>query len=181
MILLFSLLGGWISRMHGGGWPRIPYSPDAWLYALPYGAIAFFAANIWWAIPAYLIAVMGKRTGHGNFMSLDHYKGATHGDERLEFIIKPLRPHLSPYWYDALGLALTGSVVALGTGIVLAPTAPILAAVLVLCGAGKALAYMVGWKVSVDKPTEIGEFLTGVFGWASCYYILQALQGVHFG
>lgn len=44
MVLLVALVGGWISRMCGGGKPKLPWGLDQWIYALPYGAcLALFA------------------------------------------------------------------------------------------------------------------------------------------
>lgn len=149
--------------MCGGGPPYLPYRLAAWLYALPY---LFVCLPSWWAVAAYLAAVLGKRTGHGGGLDLGRWAGPRE-TEKLEYLIVWLRGRIPEYWYDVLIMAITGLSVSLVAGIV---TGNIWIA---LSGLLKAPAYMIGWAVypnghgkgipHLNEATAIGEFLTGFF------------------
>lgn len=177
VFVIAAFIGGWISRMCGGASPGLPWGLQQWLYALPY-AVLVAPVSLWWVLPAYLAAVMGKRTGHGGGMDLGTSTKAR-DPEKLEYLILPLHGRIPEYWYDALLLALTGLAVTLVPGIVLAAYGHI-ATGLIIAASGllKAPAYMIGWAIfptakddgdfwsdDLDEATEIGEFLTGFFGW----------------
>lgn len=90
--------------------------------------------------------------------------------ERLEPLIRWLYTILPEYWYDALGLALTGIVPMFLPAMFVGWYCSWLAAFyMLLIGCTKAIAYMVGWKYDFtpwpDEPTERGEYLTGFFVW----------------
>ncbi len=95
-------------------------------------------------------------TGHGKFMDLGTWTPYAK-PERLEFTIKWLESSVPPYWYDAIGLAVTGIAVSLPAGIATGNVW------LALSGVLKAPAYMIGWAVSKEHATAIGETLTGLF------------------
>lgn len=167
-LVLISLLFGWVSRMAGGGPPRLPWVTDQLIYALPYAIIAAPAGP--WAILAYAGAVLGKLTGHGGGIDLGHsVKGRD--PERLEFLIRFLRGRISEYWYDVLLLTVTGLAVTLLPGVVILLLDPRAGVLIVLSGLLKAPAYMIGWLIypkgkgrgipHLNGATEIGEFLTG--------------------
>ena len=182
-VILFAFFGGWLSRMAGGAPPKLPWGLDQWLYAIPY---AFHApVTSWWAILGYAGAFLGKRTGHGVFMDLGTWEKPT-DDERLEFIIKPLKGKLHPYWYDFLGLALTGISVSLLAGVVLSASGHILPGIiLALSGLTKAPAYAIGWLIYpnnkgkgikyLNEATAIGEFLTGFFAYGILGFIARGI------
>lgn len=164
-VLAFILLGGFISRMCGGGKPKLPLGIDQWLYAIPYGVITYlYSQSILWSVLAYLGAFLGKRTGHGGWMDLGTWTKPRE-DERLEFIIKALHGKIYEYWYDFIGLCLVGLAVSLMSAVIVGSVSPLAGFILMLSGALKAVAYSIGWKIR-RKPTEIGEFLTGIFGYA---------------
>lgn len=176
---VFSAMGGWISRMCGGGKPKLPLGLDQWLYALPYGALTFYALlstvqpfspypwYIWaLSITAYLGAFLGKRTGHGGFMDLGTWT-KPRGDERLEFIIKRWYGRISEYAYDFLGLAITGLSTSLFAAAIIFTQSPLAALALLCGGALKAAAYAIGWKQPWIQPTVFGEVFTGVFAYGS--------------
>lgn len=195
-LILFSLLGGWLSRMCGGAPPKLPFGLDQWLYGLPYlliGVPAMLMVTAWsksaskwnkWypatLLAAYLSAVIGKRTGHGGGMDLGHSPeepGKGREAEKIEYLILWLDGQLSKYWYDALLLALTGLLVTVPAGILVAFISPFWGAFLAVSGITKPIAYMIGWAIYpnftgkglkwLNEATAIGEFLTGFFAYLS--------------
>ena len=79
-------IGGFISRMCGRK-SVIPFGLEQWLYALPYGLI--FIGSLW-GIPAYIAAVLGKRTGHGQYIHLGYLPRQDYSmDEKLDFLLVP--------------------------------------------------------------------------------------------
>lgn len=150
----------WLSRMSGGGWPKLPLGLDQWCYALPYLLICWPVAGLWSILP-YICAVMGKRTGHGGFMDLGRWK-RKRDEERLEFIIRHLKGKIPDSRYDFIGLAITGVSVSFVPVLVLLASNPVHSFVLLVSGAAKAVAYWIGWEFA-PNPTETGEVLTGAF------------------
>ncbi len=160
----------WTSRMCGGGWPKLPWGLDQWAHCLPYIALLWPVCG-WWSIPAYLGAVLGKRTGHGAWMDMAT-SPKTWAREKLDVMIEWARPHLTPYGYDLLGISLSGLAITI---------APALACVafgqgdagiaLIVSGLMKGLAYSKAFEWpdyrempdDVNEPTELGELLTGLF------------------
>lgn len=191
-VLLFALAGGWLSRMAGGGPPKLPWGLDQWLYGLPYALItlpvtfAFGALALRWdercrkyiwvaILLPYAGAVAGKRTGHGGGIDAGTWTGER-DDEALEFLIKPLHGKISEYWYDMMLLAVTGLVCTLIAGIMVMFVDVWGGLALMLSGSTKAPAYMIGWWIyptgsgkgipHLNEATAIGEFLTGFFAYA---------------
>lgn len=162
MIIVFALLGAIIYRWRGYGGKYKKYFPrplPQMLFALPYGYLAW---NVHWVagIAVYALTVLALVTGHGGWHDLgDVIKKRAR--ETMEFIIRPLRNNLRRYWYDALGLALSGLLITFPCGI--ATLNPVIA----LSGVLKAPAYMIGQVLTKDqnRQTEIGEVLTGLFLW----------------
>lgn len=191
LIIIFALVGGWLSRMCGGGPPRLPWGLDQWLYAIPYALIAMPALAPIAALAgaseknrrhtaAILLfpfagAFVGKRTGHGN--GLDMGRSPRGEDEALEFITKPLHGKIPEYWYDALLMSVTGIAVTLLAGIVVAVINPLAGIFLALSGLSKGPAYMIGYAIyptgtgkgipHLNEASAIGEFLTGFSGYGS--------------
>lgn len=190
-ILLFALAGGWLSRMAGGGPPKLPWGLDQWLYGLPYALIALpvtapFAAfmglkeknskvALCILLLPYIGAVAGKRTGHGGGIDVGTWT-ADREDEKLEFIIKPLHGKIPEYWYDALLLGVTGIACTLIASVMVMFVDVWGGLALMLSGSTKAPAYMIGWWIyptgggkgipHLNEATAIGEFLTGFFAYA---------------
>jgi len=168
----------WVSRMAGGGWPKLPFGLDQWLFSLPYAALLGPLTG-WWAVLAYLGAVIGKRTGHGRGISLKEPMKPGSEPEILEYPVLWLQPHLSVYAYKGLILAMTGMLGVLASVVLCAIWGQWLAAgALFLSGMAKTPAYMIGWAIFPDggdsrfdtsiaaqlnEATEIGEFLAGLF------------------
>ena len=178
MMLLFAGLGGWLSRMCGGAPPSLPFGMVQWIYALPYLFITFMSSSF--AFIVYLIAVLGKRTGHGGGIDLGHSSEEPKQGrkvEKLEYLVLWLNGKLSKYWYDASILALTGLLVTVPAGILIAFTHPFWGVFIALSGASKPIAYMIGWAIYpnsngkgwkwLNEATAIGEFLTGFLSYAA--------------
>lgn len=136
MILLIPYMT-WLSRMCGGGPPKLPYGLDAWLLALPY--LLFFPVISYWVIPAYLGAVLGIRLGHGRGFdySLPFKPGSE--PEKVEILI----PKYLPVKYQKiLIMLLTGlAVVLLSCAFLLMHGHIASGLILALSGAAKALSY----------------------------------------
>lgn len=185
MILLFGLIGGWLSRMCGGAPPKLYFGVDQFLYAYPYALVAsyFLISLPSYLFPAafsvaYIAAIVGKRTGHGGGMDLGHSPeepGQGRTPEKLEYLILGLHGRIDQYWYDALLLAITGMAVTLVPGLILMVADPFWGAVVAVSGITKAHAYLIGWCIypngggrgipHLNKATAIGEFLTGFMGY----------------
>jgi hypothetical protein len=192
-IIPLTLLGAYLYRLRGGGpGPNLPRPLDQLLFSafpcilLPglsrlEGAIE--PGFIWWPwllgwVICSLIAVAVECTGHGGFMDLGtnpKEPGAGRTKERLEFLIYPLYDKLPRYWYDALGLALTGFAVTLLPGIYVAVAGHVLAGVLLaLSGLLKTPGYMLGrW---VFGNTEAGEWISGGLRWFAAGLIYAFLM-----
>lgn len=166
-LLTFSAAGAAIYRWRGTAHPLKRFTPRPMMqavFALPYAAAtpttwglpdSYWVAGVVWVVTTYILC-----TGHGGFHDLGAWfkKRAA---ERLELLIRWLRNDLPRYWYDALGLAVTGIAVTIPAGI--ATGDPILAA----SGALKAPAYMIAAKLGWG--TEGGEWLTGAFLWGALF------------
>lgn len=110
-IIILSMAFGWVSRMCGGGGPKLPWGIDQPLYAIPHGVLGFMATKSAlaagtafgfsiapWAIYSLIaagtlipwgFAFAGKRLGHGQWFDL----GTTlkllvnsDGNPRVEFL-----------------------------------------------------------------------------------------------
>lgn len=202
-------VGGLIFRWRGGGEPThlskwMPRPVDQILFSTIYSAIAFIALDMWWAIIVSAITVLMVSLGHGRNMDLGSFDNTTAPDpeavapEWYEFIIAPLYGRLSEYWYDAVGLMVSGLTYTLPLGIAMANPIGgyfIEGIIIGLSGALKAPAYMLAryfvdtypdeadlsrtevYKVLQLKiPTQWGEFLTGVFLWGfACAVLISML------
>ena len=171
IVFLAALLGGFLSRLCGRK-SVIPFGLEQWLYALPY--LLIFTGSLY-GIPAYLAAVLGKRTGHGQYIHLGYLPRQDYSlDEKLDFLLKPFFGEDSGgnYWRSVAGLALTGVAVTLLPGLVYGFLINGLSGcIIVLSGTLKGLAYMIGWdmhkKGYAEEPTKIGEILTGAFAYGT--------------
>ncbi len=182
MKILFIIIGGWISRMVGGGWPDVKI-PAQWLYAVPY-AVIFWGS--FWSLPAYLAAAVGKRTGHAQYIDLGHDAGPPASTVPLDCIVRFFFgvDRGGAYWRCCFGMVVTGLAVTLVPGILYACTVDSMGGlILAISGASKALAYAIGWAAfklvrptslrfqRLFQPTVWGEVLTGVFGWGAIAWV----------
>ena len=75
MELFLSLLGGLISRWHGGGFSRAESSQNV-VWAALFAAAAFlFTGNIPLSIVALGLCIAGKAIAHGIYIDLGRWKG----------------------------------------------------------------------------------------------------------
>lgn len=165
---LMILAGGWLYRWRGLSHPNKKYFPrplNQIVFAAPYALVTYLywshlelSFSLAIALVVWGLSTLGTLTGHGGGHDLGTYEGER-TDERLEFIINPLKGRISEYWYDALLLSITGLAITLPAGI--ATFNPALA----LSGALKGPAYMVSWALGLK--TEGGELLTGAVLWGS--------------
>ena len=158
MIILAIIFGAFVYRMRGGMKPSFPRPFDQVIFSLPFGYVAYAEAGIVLGLVCLVLTAIAVSTGHGGAMDLGSWM-KERDDERLEFIVKPLRGKISGYWYDVILLAVTGVVVSLPVGII--TMNPFLA----LSGLMKAPAYMLAKKA--DAGTEGGELLTGATLWGA--------------
>lgn len=179
------IIGGLAYRIRGGLWagswidlPR-PW-PQAFM-ALPYGFVCRWAGANWsTAIVTFLLVAVAFSSGHGQWQDLGHYTLPV-SPEKLDFIVAwfwgPDTFH--SYWRDATGLLVSGLSVTLGPAIIILEHHHWkTGAAMLVSGISKPLAYMIGWGMfdhgwlahfptGFSQGTEIGEFLTGFFLWAS--------------
>lgn len=174
----FSLLGGWISRIKGGGKPKLPV-PAQWIWAIPYG---FLFTGSWWGLPVYVCAALGKRTASypylfmGNISSVD-----TTRNPPMDFIVKwmfgPISPNGGQFWRCYAGFAVEGLATTLMAGSIYAYLIdPVKGAILAASGLLKPLAYAIElylFKYKIIKHQDvIAEILDGLFLWGvlSCLF-----------
>jgi hypothetical protein len=178
--IVFSLLGGALSRWHGGGFVGgSPKMLKNFLWALPLAIGSYIATHGWLlAALALGLCMIGKATGHGGGIDLAHNPkepGAGRSPEKLEYLILWLHGRMPQYWYDALLLAISGIAAVSGAVVAIAHVSIPAALIVAIGGALKGLAYMIGWEfekllVTVEQddfnePTELGEFLAGFFAY----------------
>jgi len=161
-----------LSRMSGGGAPKLPLGLDQWIFALPFLILLLDAGCGWLAIPGYICAVAGKRTANAPFLDLG--TSTAWRATSLTKFLGWLRGRVPEWQYDAAGLALGGLAVVLGPALLIGLHGQIWAAVGLLASGGcKALAYVIGWRWSarlrarldpdLQEPTGLAEYLTGAF------------------
>lgn len=184
MMYLLPLVGGFISRIVGGGFPAkyLPI-PAQWLFAVPY---FFIFDDIRYCLFAFIVAGITKRLGHGQYIGLSFVpRPPKKNDEKLDIFVKPFfgEDNGGNYWRCVWGLAVTGLVMTLPIGIAYAiQENALIGLIFGVSGALKALAYMIGWELFNEKktkfePTVIGEFLTGVFSYGFVV-LLYKVMGV---
>lgn len=172
-------LGAFIYRARGAGWSWWPIERpwNQLIVSLPFLPLALIAFGVeWFGIGVALgLLVLGTVTagmGHGDYMRLTrHSEGhAVKDEEEVGIILKWLFPSLSiggsRYWYEFVGLSLTGLIVTLPVAIVLAVQGFILAAILCfMAGFLKGAAYELGWRVNPNGGTDYGEWFFGAVLW----------------
>lgn len=191
LVIALALLGGWLSRMCGGGWPSIPFGLDTFLYAAPYLAVFLVHggyennSHILYGILSYAAAITGKRTGHGQYLGFAHSpRQPLKNAEKLDFIVTffmgaDVAPGFTPsYWRCAVGMAVTGLAETLIPGILISLVlSPLVGVLTALSGLLKPLGYMFGWRMFDDGYTEpeanvYGEIFNGFKTWGLLAWLL---------
>jgi len=175
LTIIMAIIGGFISRDCGKDKPLFRYGLSQFVYALPYGLVPLLAGLPISAGISYAGAVLGKRTGHGQYVSSGKNKHPVSQQDRIDPFVRFFFgvEGKDNYWRNKFGLAVTGLICTLPLGILWAFQIDALAGLAIgLSGASKALAYAIGWAGydHVNKrihPTLVGEVLTGVFGWGA--------------
>jgi len=168
-VLLFSLIGGLISRWHGGGFFPAPKALKNVVWAAPFMVAAFLAVAVTFpnnigdystVILLSLLCVAGKAMAHGIYIDLGRWKGG------------------KGYWHDFVGLTSVGFLAVYGAVLVFVLMGFLIPAFIVaLGGLLKGAAYEIGWSIYpqgtgkgipwLNEATAIGEFLTGVAAYAA--------------
>lgn len=175
MTLIMAFLGGYISRMCGGGFFQLGRGLEQFAYALPYGGILLLYGYPKAALVAYAFAVLGKRLGHGQYID----RGKVILPESMRDSIDPFvslffGPETGQdYWRDKFGLLFTGLAVSVPCGVLFGLFVdPVIGCLIALSGGTKAISYMIAYWFydNVSKryrATDLGEILTGAFAWGS--------------
>lgn len=164
-----SAVGSILYRVRGGLAPALPRPFDQMLFALAYGAIVFRVSknNPYLFIGVMLVTALALSTGHGQYMDLALVDGVS-GEERVDFILKWFfgPDDFQSYRRDFCGLMVTGLIVTIPTGVVLALYKEYKAATVIGCsGVLKAVAYALSFEMGY--ATEGGEYLTGFLLWSA--------------
>jgi hypothetical protein len=167
--LLFAVIGGFISRFHGGGFKGGANKTfKNFLWALPAcGVIALI--NPWLA--SFGLLNMLKATGHGRGLGLNELLRDDMEPEKVERVLLWLQPSLQDHAYKHLILASTGLMAVSGGVVAFMFINPLSAAVIALFGLLKGFAYEIGvmynpsHKKDIYEATQVGEFFTGVFAY----------------
>lgn len=167
-----------VSRICGGGKPKIPFGLPHWIYSIPFAIITAPFIG-YWSILVYFLTMVGKRLGHGGFFDLGTWPHPR-DKEKLEYLILWLKGRVSERTYDTIGLALTGVFVPLPAAVALASVNPLASLVLLISGALKASAYRIGWYYHTGnhggRATIMGECLTGAY---NALGIIMAYMLIH--
>jgi hypothetical protein len=191
-LLVLSIL----SRYHGGGISWLPQLGKVWkglIYSLIVLSPLVIFINSYISILMFSVGVgllaLFKNTGHGNWFDLDHTVDTPEDKpERIEFLISWIKPLVSGYTYDTIGMVLKGGLMGLVTSLtvvaVAGGTATIDTRELFLLpavetstllsqlsigaiggGLASVLGYSLGWYLHDNHgfkyPTELGEYLSG--------------------
>lgn len=160
-LVLFSILGGLISRWHGGGFFPAPKALKNVVWAAPFAVAVFlFTGNIPLSIVALGLCIAGKAIAHGIYIDLGRWKGG------------------KGYWHDFAGLTSVGFLAVYGAVIAFVLMGFLIPAlVIAIGGLLKGVAYEIGWSIYpqgtgkgipwLNEATAIGEFLTGVAAYAA--------------
>jgi hypothetical protein len=165
------LMGAALYRWRGMAHPKKHWFPRPFnqiAFALPFALLV--VAHYGWNDVAFgvgfialVLTTLGVLTGHGGGHDLGTYEGERE-DERLEFIIKPLKSKMPEYWYDMLLLSITGMAITLPAGLLTLNPA------LALSGLAKGPAYAVARFGGTG--TDGGELLTGAVLWGALWAMI---------
>lgn len=208
--LILGTIGGVLYRWRGAGaavvFSRIiPHPGEQMLFAILYGAIAYYALNAYQAAILYAVTVIMVLKAHGKVTDLGFGPVPNKQDstEWYDAIIGRLQGKISDKLYDAIGLTISGLSYTVPVGLFIAdPSGPYFkeGLILALSGALKTPAYYIGWSLSDFKfvkteikltknkrviddvlrlrhPTDYGEFLTGFFLYFLGGYVLLKVLG----
>jgi hypothetical protein len=180
LIIVLAAIGAYLFRMRGGSLgPSLPRPFEQAIFCLIFAPIVYLsldgALQSYWlygtAFTAYALAVVAVLKGHGRNMDLGHYHkpNSETEPEWYEWTIKWLVGKVPEYWYDVVGIGVSGFTYTVIPGLVVA-FAPLsgyslwaipLGIGLALSGFTKSLAYMIGWHIQ-DRAMERGLIVSKV-------------------
>lgn len=161
----------WLSRMAGGGWPHLPSICDQLLYALP--ILFFWPFTGFWTLAMYASLVWSKIMGTRQYLDMGYDTDPIREPNNVDFLIRWLKPHISGYWYDAVGNTVIGLVGVIPIICILCIHGYGLSAMYIgIYGILRGLAYVIGWSLipnynnpnfpkGIQYATEIAEYLSG--------------------
>lgn len=175
-----------LSRMSGGMPPKLPFGLDQWIYSTPYLVLMLLSINIFTfkivgiVLVCWVLAMLGKRQANRVFMDLGSWAEEVRKPHKYEVVIGFLKPKISNYWYDFIGLTLLGLATVLAPGIFIITQGHLIAGlILLISGSLKGVSYAVGkilipngfnrwlrdskYFKHVHEDTQVGELLTGFF------------------
>lgn len=167
LIIVLAAIGAYLFRMRGGSLgPSLPRPFEQALFCLIFAPIAYFsldgALQSYWlygvSFVVYALAVVAVLKGHGRNMDLGHFHkpNSETEPEWYEWSIKWLIGKVPEYWYDVVGIGVSGFTYTLIPGLCLAIAGPLsglplwtipLGVFLALSGFTKSAAYMIGWHI----------------------------------
>jgi hypothetical protein len=161
LILGAALVGGYLYRWRGGGWPKSRKAWPSWARGihrfLRVGLFGFALCWPLWVLAPWWVAFLaGALTtgavslGHGNYLDYGHHGPEGESDDPTEFwnfIVHRLTDARDGAWHDGLGMAISGVSYLLPLGVALAILVDPWFGLVALAGALKALAYGLGWFV----------------------------------
>jgi hypothetical protein len=174
LVIPFMILGGLMSRWHGGGFKGgVSKTLKNGLWALPFGiTLCYF--NWWLGVLAFALGFL-KAVAHGRGLGLDEPMREDMKPEKVEYLIRWLEPSLTVHAYKHAILSLAGLVAVLGGVIPFLFINPIAAIIIAIGGLLKGVAYEIGlvmvkkYNIKLGKdfkePTQWGEFITGIFAY----------------
>lgn len=205
--LIMGLIGAVIFRIRGTNHNEIsgflPRPFEQLLFSAPWIWLASQLFDPWQAIILSIITVVMVLKAHGKVFDLGTARksSAPFGEdpEWYDGILYPLYGKIPEYWYDAIGLAVSGLSYTIPVGLFMAdPTGDYFTEglIIALSGALKAPAYMIGRCFSTSYPeladvsefkavdkvlnlrhaTEWGEVLTGFFLWTCAGTIIYLIS-----
>lgn len=204
-----AVIGGIIFRWRGGGEPvgwgkYMPRPVDQILFSSIYIAIAFLILDQWPAAILSIITVIMVSKGHGRNMDLGTFDNSTVKGgvkpEWYEGLIAGLYGRIPEYWYDALGMVVSGLTYTIPLGLFIGdPSGDYFTEGMILAASGalKGPAYMIAWLidsiyeisdiyddefeavVEFEGATSFGEFLTGFFLWGVAAAILLQIGPIN--
>jgi hypothetical protein len=196
-LVMMTLLGAFLYRARGAGWSWWPLRRpwNQLVVVLPIIFVLFFLASVTLisgptvvsllcATVFSILSVVTAGMGHGDYMRLNRHADqyTKQDNEEVGYLLRPLFPDLtiggSRWAYEFVGLSLTGLAITLPLVIALLIFGFYgLAAIAVIGGLLKGMAYEIGWRIS-DRGTEYGEWFFGGVLWASLAIIILVLHGV---
>lgn len=159
MILIIPYMA-WLSRASGGGWPKLPWGLDQWLYALP--ILLFWPLVGYWVIPAYITLAITKRMGTRQYLDGGTWTGPIRKPNNIDFLISWAAEFVNRHTYDFKGNTVMGLIQVLIPSIILMSHG-LEGYALLVGGAMRGFAYGIGWGIDTKDGSRIGEILSGAF------------------